>query len=95
MTKLFGRHRVRASVYHILAGIFVVSFILWGTGLISDKTSTIIGMMLFITDCLAEMYDPHPTNPGPWFATHFHRFLDGQEDNVELDEETSKTKQEK
>lgn len=22
------------------------------------------------------MYDPHPETPGPWFASHFHRFID-------------------
>jgi len=81
----FGRHRVRANLYHLLAFIFVISFSLWGFGFISDFTSTIIGMILFITDYLAEMYDPHPDTPGPWFATHFHRMLEDDEKEFDVD----------
>jgi len=46
--------------------------------IISDKTSTILTGILFVTDYLAEMYDPHPDNPGPWFKRHFHRFFDNE-----------------
>ena len=33
-------------------------------------------------DYLAEMYDPHPDAPGPWFRAHFHRLfeLDGDDE---------------
>lgn len=33
-------------------------------------------MILFATDWLAEMYDPHPDKFGRWFESHFHRILD-------------------
>lgn len=47
--------------------------------------STIIGMILFITDYIAEMYDPHPDTPGPWFRSHFHRFFDGGKEDDAYD----------
>ena len=51
--------------------------------------SFFISAFLFITDYLAEMYDPHPETPGPWFASHFHRFLDdGSGDGGENNEPT-------
>ena len=76
---LFGRHKVRSSFYHLVSGIFLISMILWAGGIIPDNVSTIIGMILFTVDYLAEMYDPNPNNPGPWFTSHFHRFFDGKE----------------
>ena len=49
----------------------------WMIGIISDTTSFYISASLFIIDYIAEMYDPHPDSPGPWFEAHFHRFFDG------------------
>ena len=80
MRKLFKRHRVRATFYHIVAFIFIMATWLWGIGFISDATSFYISATLFIVDYFAEMYDPNPEQPGPWFATHFHRFLDDDDD---------------
>lgn len=81
--RIFGRHRVRANFYHFVSAIFVITTAAWLMGIIPDKAATIIGMVLFITDYIAEMYDPHPNTPGPWFKSHFHRFFDGgKEDDV-------------
>jgi len=81
--KIFGKHHLRANFYHAVAIVFVISTILWLMGVLSDKASLIITIVLFITDYIAEMYDPHPDSPGPWFKRHFHRALD----NSERDEE--------
>jgi len=56
--------------------------IFWGIGILPDMASTIIGFVLFAIDYIAQMYDPHPENPGPWFKSHFSRFFN---DNVEDD----------
>ena len=77
--KLLGKHHVRASFYHFISLIFVTSTVLWYFDVISDKASFIITAVLFITDYIAEMYDPHPDSPGPWFKRHFHRLLDNSE----------------
>ena len=80
MTKIFNNffdeHRVRANFYHVVAIAFLITTVLWAFDLISGTASFIIGMILFATDWLAEMYDPHPENPGPWFESHFHRICD-------------------
>ena len=81
MKTLLGRHKVRATFYHIVALIFLLSTILWLGDAISDKTSYIITAILFVADYLAQMYDPHPDNPGPWFKSHFHRMIDGDDDD--------------
>lgn len=54
-------------------------------GLLGDKASFIVTAVLFVVDYLAEMYDPHPENPGPWFKTHFHRFLHPTDEDEEFD----------
>ncbi len=77
--RLLGRHRVRATFYHMVAACFVFFTLLWSLDVISDKASFIISMFLFVTDYIAEMYDPHPDKPGPWYA-HFHRFYEGDDD---------------
>jgi len=77
--KLVGKHHIRANFYHLVSLIFVVSVILWSFGIISDQTSFIISTVLFTTDYIAELYDPHPDTPGPWFKSHFHRALDNSE----------------
>jgi hypothetical protein len=55
---------------------FLITTVLWSFNAISDTASFMIGMVLFATDWIAEMYDPNPENPGPWFASHFHRICD-------------------
>ena len=72
----FNEHHVRANFYHIVAIAFLITTVLWSFSAISDTASFIIGMILFATDWVAEMYDPNPENPGPWFKSHFHRICD-------------------
>lgn len=72
----FNEHHVRANFYHIVAVAFLITTVLWSFSAISDTASFIIGIVLFTTDWIAEMYDPNPENPGPWFESHFHRICD-------------------
>ena len=55
--------------------VFLVAMVFWEIGWVSDSTSTMVSDTLFVLDYLAEMYDPNPDAPGPWFKSHFHRFL--------------------
>ncbi len=75
---ILGRHRIRATFYHFVALVFLASTALWYFGFISDLTSYMITAILFIVDYIAEMYDPHPENPGTWYA-YFHRAYDNTE----------------
>lgn len=77
--KIIGNHRIRAVFYHVIALLFILTSILWYFQWISDKTSFVISACLFFIDYLAELYDPHPDNPGPWFRAHFHRAIDNDE----------------
>ena len=77
--KLIGKHHVRANFYHLVSLLFVTSVILWSFDIIGDQLSFIISATLFIVDYIAEMYDPHPDAPGPWFKRHFHRAVDNSE----------------
>lgn len=79
--KLLGRHHVRVTFYHAVAIIFLLSTGLWLVGIVDDHWSLIITIVLFIADYIAEMYDPHPDNPGPWFKAHFHRFFDNEDND--------------
>lgn len=79
MKSIFGRHRIRANFYHFVSFLYVLTMILWGVGALTDMASTWIGFTLFVIDYIAQMYDPHPENPGPWFKRHFHRFYDDEE----------------
>ena len=72
----FNEHNVRANFYHIVAVAFLITTVLWSFNAISDTASFMIGIVLFTTDWIAEMYDPNPENPGPWFETHFHKISD-------------------
>ena len=72
----FNEHHVRANFYHVVALAFLVTTVFWSFDIISGSASFIIGIVLFATDWVAEMYDPHPENPGPWFESHFHRVTD-------------------
>lgn len=74
--KFFNEHHVRANFYHVVALAFLVTTVLWSFAIISGTASFLIGVVLFATDWVAEMYDPHPENPGPWFESHFHRVTD-------------------
>ena len=84
MKKFLKKHRVRAAFYNLVAMVFLFSTALWGMGIISDAWSFYISAFLFIVDYLAEMYDTHPDNPGPWreesplswIKRHFHRITD-------------------
>jgi len=76
---IFGRHHVRSTFYHIVAIVFLIQTGLWLIDLLDDTVSLIITMVLFVADYIAEMYDPNPDNPGPWFKSHFHRFYDGDD----------------
>ncbi len=78
---LFGRHRVRATFYHIGAVVFLLTTLFYSLGIISVQTSYVITGALFIIDYIAEMFDPNPDYPGPWFERHFHRFLYGDKDD--------------
>jgi len=72
----FDEHRVRGNFYHLVAIAFLITTVLWSFSILNDSASFMIGMVLFATDWLAEMYDPHPEKPGPWFKSHFHRICD-------------------
>ena len=85
---ILGRHRVRATFYHIVAIIFLISTLLWYVGLLSDKASYMVTAVLFVVDYLAEMYDPHPDNPGPWYS-HFHRMMGETEPVCEFEQHYS------
>jgi hypothetical protein len=76
MKTLFKRHRVRATFYHIVAALYLISSALTESGVIGFKLGFWIGVALFFADYIAEMYDPNPENPGPWFKSHFHRMFD-------------------
>jgi len=65
----------------MVAIVFLISTAFWYVGLLSDKMSYIITAVLFVVDYIAEMYDPHPDNPGPWYA-HFHRIVDDVEEEI-------------
>ena len=79
MKSLFGRHKVRSSFYHITSAIVAVSTLAQLTDLMPTATCFYITSVLFFADYLAHMYDPHPEKMGPWFKSHFHRFIDDEE----------------
>lgn len=76
---MIGKHHIRANFYHLVSALFVVSMALWYFDIISDHVATIVSFALFIVDYIAEMYDPHPDAPGPWFRRHFHRAFDNSD----------------
>lgn len=71
--KLFGKHRVRASFYHIGAMLFLGFTALNFMHIISDTMAYGLTSILFIVDYFAEMFDPHPDNMGTWYERYFHR----------------------
>lgn len=78
--KIFNRHRVRSTFYHTISAAVVITTILYFTGFISGDESFLVTSIAFFVDYAAEMFDPHPTNPGPWYKRYFHRFYDGEEE---------------
>ena len=80
--KLFKRHRIRASIYHIGAVIFTLLALIYYF-LLSNPFGWFDAfcVIYFIFDYLAEMFDPHPDIPGPGFAKYFHRMYDGDTDD--------------
>ena len=75
---LFGLHHIRASYYFLGLIVSITALVLQGFGTISPKAALYITVFFIVTDFIAEMYDPHPTNPGPWW-NHFHRLWDNNE----------------
>lgn len=73
---LFGKHRVRASFYHIGALLFLGITAFTFTGIVSTKVGFILTSILFVIDYLAEMFDPHPENMGTWYERYFHRIYE-------------------
>lgn len=76
---LFGLHHIRASYYFLGLIVTIVAIILESFGTISTSAALYITVFFIVTDFIAEMYDPHPSNPGPWFKAHFHRLWDNKE----------------
>lgn len=73
---IFGKHRIRASFYHIGAFIFIDITALNLLGFIGDSTSFLLTGILFVIDYLAQMFDPHPDNMGAWYERYFHRMYE-------------------
>ena len=82
MKSLFKRHRVRAGFYHIVGALYAYLALITLLSVGGDVYFW-CGFLLFALDYLAEMYDPHPDNPGPWFKAHFHRMLKDDDDEEE------------
>lgn len=82
MKSLFKRHRVRATFYHFSAIIVLLVTVLSVLGMMSANVALYTTLILFFADYAAEMYDPNPDSPGPWFKAHFHRFLDDSDDSA-------------
>lgn len=83
MKTLFKRHRVRATFYHIIAALYLITMVLAELDWLGIKTAFWIGVILFVADYVAEMYDPNPDSPGTWFKRHFHRFCDDSNEDDE------------
>ena len=77
---LFGKHRVRASFYHIGALLFIGFTALNFMNIISETQAYVLTSVLFVVDYIAEMFDPHPDNMGAWYERYFHRFYDDSDD---------------
>ena len=77
---LFGKHRVRASFYHLGALLFIAITIMTYMTILSTGVAFILTSILFVVDYLAEMFDPHPENMGTWYERYFHRFYEDDND---------------
>lgn len=78
--RILGKHRVRASFYHISALLFLGFTAMQVTGILEDRTAFYLTAVLFVVDYIAEMFDPHPDNMGPWYKKYFHRAFDNEEE---------------
>jgi len=76
--KLFKKHRVRATFYHITAIISVLTIVGHLQGLISAQIALWVSFAIIIIDYVAEMLDPHPDAPGPLIKKYFHRAFDDE-----------------
>lgn len=76
---MFGRHHIRASYYYLGLIGTLLALCAEYFDLVTTSTALYISVFFIVTDFIAEMYDPHPTNPGPWYK-HFHRLWDNKED---------------
>ena len=74
--RLFGKHRVRASFYHIGAGLFLGLTLFQLLGIVNQTQAYVLTCILFVIDYLAEMFDPHPDNMGSWYERYFHRIYE-------------------
>ncbi len=80
----FGRHRVRATFYHLGFILFLIMSALDYYNLVDAELVKTFLYVLVVVDYFAEMYDPHPDLPGPlfgknpvlWLKFHFHRMWD-------------------
>ncbi len=79
MFNLLSRHRVRATFYHLTLVLTIVLAVAYQGEALTENTVIVSGWIIIFLDWLAEMYDPNPDNPGPWFKAHFHRIWDGKE----------------
>ena len=70
-------------MYHIGAAVFTTVALLYYI-VLGNSFGWFDGFCVayFVFDYAAEMYDPHPDTPGPWFKAHFHRFFDGDVEEV-------------
>ena len=74
------RHHIRSTFYNAGIILFVSGSMLNYTGDVNDFVYKWFCIALIVIDYIAEMYDPHPDSPGPWFKKHFHRMLDNEDD---------------
>ena len=76
MKRVLNRHTVRTRVYHVGAATFA-TVALYYYFVLNNSVGwfDLFCVGYFIFDYAAEMYDPHPDTPGPWFKRHFHRFF--------------------
>ena len=80
-SRFFTKHRVRASVYHAGALIFLTTALVYYVSLGNPFgwfDAFCVGYFVF--DYLAEMFDPHPDLPGPGFLKYFHRAFEDEDE---------------
>lgn len=83
--RLLKNHRIRATVYHFGAILFLIMTFIYYNSMESVVVTwyEIFCIAYFVFDYLAEMFDPHPETPGPWFIRYFHRIYDGDNNDDE------------
>lgn len=78
--KLFKKHRVRATFYHITALISVATICGHLYDIIPAEVALWISFGIIFIDYVAEMFDPNPSAPGPLLKRYFHRAFDDTTD---------------